>query len=107
MTRGMSTKYPLCVVSMELAAQLEARGAELLLDWIPREVNAEADQLANGDTRGFDPALRVHAEVHQIRWLVLDRLMKAGGGVPSAITSVGEQGGSWKRAAAGRACFEA
>ena len=52
-TRGMSTKFPLCVVSMELAAQLEARGAELLLGWIPREVNAEADRLAHGDTRGF------------------------------------------------------
>ena len=48
------------------------------MDWIPREVNAEADRLADGDTRGFDPALRVHAEVRQIRWLVLDRLMKAG-----------------------------
>ena len=63
---------------MELAAQLEARGAELLLDWIPREVNSEADRLADGDTRGFDPALRVHGEMRQIKWLVLDRLMKAG-----------------------------
>ena len=72
----MSTNLPLCVVAMELAAQLEARGAELLLDWIPWEVNAEADRLADGDTRGFDPALRVHADMRHIKWLVLDRLMK-------------------------------
>ena len=41
-------------------------------------MNSEADRLADGDTRGFDPGLRVHAEVRQIKWLVLDRLMKAG-----------------------------
>ena len=77
-TRGMSTTFPLCVFSVELAAQLEARGAELLLDWIPREVNSEADRLAECDTRGFDPELRVHADVRQLKWLVLNRLMEAG-----------------------------
>ena len=74
----MSTKFPVCVVAMELSAQLEARGAELLLDWIPREVNAEADRLADGDSRGFDPELRVHADMRHIRWLVRGRLMKTG-----------------------------
>ena len=63
---------------MELSAQLEARGAELLLDWIPREVNAEADRLADGDSRGFNPELRVHAEMRHVRWLVLGRLMQTG-----------------------------
>ena len=103
-TRGMTTKYPLCVVSMELAAQLEARGAELLLDWIPREVNAVADRLAIGDTRGFDPTMRVHAEVHQIRWLVLDRLMKAGAAFHRrSVQLAGEAArGKWRQGA-GRA----
>ena len=77
-TRGLTTTFPLCAVAMELAAQLESRGAELFLDWVPRESNSEADRLADGDSRGFDPALRVCAEMGQIRWLVLDRLMKAG-----------------------------
>ena len=71
-------KFPLFVVEMVLLARLQARGAELLLDWIPREVNAEADRLADGDSRGFNPELRVHAEMRHIKWLVLGRLMKTG-----------------------------
>ena len=77
-TRGMTTSFPLCVVAMELAAQLEARSAELLLEWVPREVNAEADRLADGDSRGFLPEHQVKAAFGQVRWLVLDRLMSAG-----------------------------
>ena len=42
-TRGLTTSFPQCAVAMELSAQLEAQGAELLLEWVPRHVNAEAD----------------------------------------------------------------
>ena len=42
---------------MGLAAQLEHRGCELSLEWVPREVNREADRLADGDTSGFSPEL--------------------------------------------------
>ena len=63
---------------MELAAQLEARGAELFLDWIPRGSNREADRLADGDWSGFDESLRVHAELGEVRWLVLSELLDAG-----------------------------
>ena len=41
-------------------------------------MNSEADRLAGGDTRGFNPQLRVRADIRQIKCLVLDRLMKAG-----------------------------
>ena len=77
-TRGLTTSFPPCAVAMELAAQLEARNAELLLEWVPREVNAEADRLAGGRTAGFDPELRVRANLGQVRWLVLDRMLAAG-----------------------------
>ena len=77
-TRGLTTSFPLCAVAMELSAQLEARGAELLLEWVPREVNTEADRLADGDTRGFKDENRVVAAFGQVRWLVLDRLLEAG-----------------------------
>ena len=43
----MSTTYPLCLVQMELAAQLEARRAVLMPDWAPRDMNTEADALTN------------------------------------------------------------
>jgi len=77
-TRGLTTAFPLCAVAMELSAQLEARGAELLLDWIPREQNKEADALADGRWVGFNQTLRVQADFRQVRWLVLDDLLAAG-----------------------------
>ena len=67
---------PLCAVAIELVAQLEARGAELSLDWIPRDANREADALADGE--GFDPALRVSTDLRDVRWLVLNDLLDAG-----------------------------
>ena len=76
--RGLTTSYPLCTMAMELAAQLEARGADLHLEWIPRAMNKEADALADGRTEGFDPDRRVVAEVQGIEWLVLDRLLASG-----------------------------
>ena len=45
--RGLSTSFPLCVVAMELAAQLERRGSKLRLQWAPRAHNQEADDLTN------------------------------------------------------------
>ena len=63
---------------MELAAQCEARGLDLHLDWVPREVNAEADSLADGDSSGFAAANRVHCEFDRIPWLVLDGLLAEG-----------------------------
>ena len=41
-------------------------------------MNSEADRLTDGDTRGFDPELRVRADIRQLRWLVLNWLMEAG-----------------------------
>ena len=77
-TRGLTTSYPLCTVSMELATQLEARNAQLFLEWVPREANAEADRLADGVVKGFSPELRVKASLSQIRSLVLPGLLDAG-----------------------------
>ena len=52
-TRCMTTKFPLCAFNMELAAQLQSRGSELHLHWLPRLQNEQADQLTNGDFTGF------------------------------------------------------
>ena len=57
--RGLSTSYPLCVVAMELAAQLESRGAELQLHWAPRTHNQSADDLTNDKFEAFDLSKRI------------------------------------------------
>ncbi len=73
-----STKFPLVVVLMELACQLDRKSQRLHLTWTPREMNAEADQLANGDTTGFSPELRVNMDLHTMPWIVLGQLMDQG-----------------------------
>ena len=102
-SRGLTTAFPLCAVGMELSAQLEARGAELFLDWVPRGENKEADRLADGDWTGFDPSLRVHANLEQVRWLVLDDLLASGRKFyeGAARTSVAD-----KRASIARSSFK-
>ena len=63
---------------MELAAQCEERGLDLHLDWVPREVNAEADALADGDFEGFSEDKRIEADLAEVTWLVLNGLLREG-----------------------------
>ena len=90
---------------MELAAQLELRSAELFLDWVPRQVNKEADALADGRFEGFDPALRVPVDFARTKWLVLDRLLDAGAAFQRGVEkrkAVRAVGGSPKREVRGK-----
>lgn len=58
-----TTKYPLRIVLMESAAQLQRAGLLLSVAWRPREVNEEADALTNSNFGAFDPARR-----RQVEW---------------------------------------
>ena len=71
----MSTKFPLCVMVMELASQLEQRGLDLQLHWIPRESNQPADDLTNNCFDRFDPARRIDATAADLKWIVLPWLV--------------------------------
>ena len=71
-------KIPLCILLMELAAQLQERGAELRLHWLPRLQNEEADSLTNGDYSRFDKRLRLRFDLWSFQDLVLQDLMRAG-----------------------------
>ena len=77
--RGMSTSFPLCVVAMEMAAQLEARGTVLHLEWAPRTHNQEADDLTNEAFGAFNPRHRIHVEDWtKLPWLVLPTFLAKG-----------------------------
>ncbi len=78
LSKLMTTKFPLCGVVMELAMQMEARNLKVDFNWLPRDLNQEADDLSNGLTDAFEPSLRVDLDVSRIRWLALDRIMAAG-----------------------------
>ena len=73
--RSMTTSYPLCLIAMEAAAQLEGRSLDLALEWIPRTHNAEADALTNLEFGAFSPACRIPVDVATLPFLVLPRLM--------------------------------
>ena len=75
-TRGLSTSFPLCLVAMELAAQLEKAKLELPLDWIPRDTNAEADALADGRREGIADALDRSVAASDLKFLVLPSLLE-------------------------------
>ena len=65
-TRLLTTKFPLCVVLMQLAWTLHCRDLELRLDWLPRLQNREADALTNGDFSGFSAELRIEIEPEEL-----------------------------------------
>ena len=48
------------------------------LDWVPRELNQEADDLSNGIVAAFTPQLRVPVDLGNLEWKVLGRLMAEG-----------------------------
>ena len=78
LTHLSSARFPLCVVAMELSAQMDRLGVRLDVRWSPREWNQEADDLSNGKTEGYSVANRVMQNISEIKWLVLDDLMNFG-----------------------------
>ena len=74
----MTTKFPLNVVLMELSEQLRVREVELLLDWVPREQNVEADALTNGEFMAFDPARRIEVGPLGDKFILLNDMMETG-----------------------------
>ena len=76
--RLMTSKYPLCVILMELTVQLERRGLELQLGWAPRDQNSEADALTKGDFHDFDASRRIHIDPRSLQFEVMDELLRTG-----------------------------
>ena len=74
----MTTRYPLCAILCELAAQTHRRNIDLRLSWIPREQNLEADALSNLQTESFSKSLRVAVNPLEMNWIVLDDLLALG-----------------------------
>eukprot|EP00435_Cladocopium_sp_Y103_P069710 s303_g33.t2 len=77
-SRLLTTKFPLCIILMQLAWWLHTRELELQLDWLPRLQNREADALTNGDFSGFDPSLRVEIKPDDLLEKDFKQLMDLG-----------------------------
>ena len=68
----ISSKYLLSALLMEFGEQLRHSGVRPDVRWAPREANREAHRLANGDTTGFDPSLRLRVLPPVGGWFTLD-----------------------------------
>lgn len=73
-----SSSFPLSVVVMELACQLEAN-LELDLRWVPRLQNEEADALTNELFDGFSPENRIEVDFNKLPFVLLWELMDLAG----------------------------
>ena len=60
--KWLTTKWPLCAVSMELSARLTHLNLDLDLIWRRRDVNVEADDLTNFKFEKFDMKNRVDSK---------------------------------------------
>ena len=76
--RMITTKYPLGVVLMELAAQSHLRGIALRAKWLPRLQNEEADALSNFDFSSFDAGKRIEVDLDTMNFCLLNDLFAAG-----------------------------
>ena len=88
----MSTKYPSSAVLMELAVYLKRRRIRTIVEWAPREFNRESDNLANGITTGFNPALEMKIRPEEITWEILPEALEAGRDAERAYGAAKERG---------------
>ena len=69
--KGSTSSFPLCLLAMELSAQMEGRGLHLDLQWVPRTANEEADRLSNLCFVGFSPEQRIDVKPEDLPLHVL------------------------------------
>ena len=74
----MTTKFPASALLMELPTFMNRMNMRPFVEWSPRECNQEADRLANGDTAGFSPPLRLLVTSASLHWYILEDPLRAG-----------------------------
>ena len=75
--RFLTTKFPACLILMELSKQLDKYGLDLNLTWIPREQNEESDDLSKQRFDKFDPNHRVQVNFAELDFLILRKMLNA------------------------------
>ena len=73
--KRLSTKIPLMFLLMEYLSYCESVGLRCHLDWRPREVNVEADDLTNQIFDKFEMNNRIHFRWEDLELPILSRLI--------------------------------
>ena len=74
--KGMSTKYPITLMLMEIAEMLRRKNSLARLNWVRRDGNQEADDLTNQVYDKFDPKMRRYLPGDRIPWIIFEDLDK-------------------------------
>ena len=87
-TKMLTTKWPLLAFLAELSIQLEARGILIEVNWVPREQNAEADAITNGDFGWLAPENKVDTHMGRLPFKLLPELLAKGEGFYAGYEAV-------------------
>ena len=71
----MTSKFPSTLILMELAEELTFKRCELKLNWLRRDENQLADDLANEKFDSFDSEFRIPLKGADMQWRILDKLV--------------------------------
>ena len=74
--RGSTGKFPLAYVQLQLALKCFLHGLVFKLNWRPREVNVEADDLTNFKFGRFDPQRRLEVSWKDLDWSIMTELLQ-------------------------------
>lgn len=74
--KGLSTKYPVTILVIEVAETLRRLDAFAALTWVRRDGNTLADALTNEDFSAFESQRREQVEEDKLKWYVMDELLK-------------------------------
>lgn len=74
--RGLSTKFPITLMVIEVSEMLRQKKAYATLNWDRREENEAADDLTNEVFTKFKEEKRRIVIASDIEWIVMDKLMK-------------------------------
>eukprot|EP00438_Fugacium_kawagutii_P019241 Skav234689 [mRNA] locus=scaffold3643:121276:121746:- [translate_table: standard] len=80
-----SSKYPLSIVVMELACQLDRLEVDLELGWVPRAQNYQADDLTNEKFDEFTEENRIEVDFKNLPFIVMGKLMEEAGKLDSEL----------------------
>lgn len=75
--KGLSTKYPITILVIEVAETLRRCDAFATLTWVRRDGNVLADALTNEDFSSFDPRKRETVCEKELRWHVMKELLQS------------------------------
>lgn len=68
--KGLSTKFPVTLLVIEVAETLRRYDAFATLTWVRRDGNVLADALTNEDFSSFEPQKRENVEEEKLQWFV-------------------------------------